>query len=114
MWLRSSPIPLQMEFAAMGSFLIDSYKTRIEVARTGNPVVTGRTRVIELTSTIQFHGIIERAALFFSTSWDNWSGTPAAGYYDLSSPFQPRLTGWLPSAEFSLWYDLLRPADFSP
>ena len=64
----------------MPSFLIDSYKVRLELNRSGNPVVTHRNRVIEVASVTQYHGIVERAMLNFSTYWDNWAGTPAVGY----------------------------------
>ena len=55
-----------------------------------------------------YHGIVERAMLNFSTYWDNWSGTPVVGYYSVANPYQPLLTAWLPSNEFSFWYDVLR------
>ena len=32
----------------MPSFLIDSYKVRLELERVGNPVVTHRNRIIEV------------------------------------------------------------------
>ena len=92
----------------MASFLIDSYKVRLEVQRAGNPVVTTRTRILEIASVLEYHGIVERAYLSFSTQWDSWSGTPAVGYYSLTNPWQPVLSGWLPSSEFSFWYDALR------
>jgi hypothetical protein len=92
----------------MGSFLIDSYKLRLELVRSGNPVVSTRNRIIELTASPVIIGIMERAVLAFSTGYDNWVGTPAAGFYDSSNPLQPRITGWLPSSEYSLWYDVLR------
>jgi len=92
----------------MGSFLVDSYKVRLELQRVGNPVVTQRSRILEIASVVEFHGIVERAMLNFSTYWDNWSGTPAVGFYSTANPLQPILTGWLPSSEFSFWYDVLR------
>jgi len=92
----------------MGSFLVDSYKVRLELQRVGNPVVTQRSRILEIASVVQFHGIVERAMLNFSTYWDNWSVTPAVGFYSTANPLQPMLTGWLPSSEFSFWYDVLR------
>jgi hypothetical protein len=92
----------------MASFLIDSYKVRLELERSGNPVVTHRNRAIELTSVPEFHGIVERAMLNFSTYWDNWAGTPVVGFYNTVNPYQPVLFGWLPSTEFSFWYDVLR------
>ena len=46
--------------------------------------------------------------LVFSTYFDSWSGTPAVGYYDTSNALQPRLTGWFPSADYALWYDIVR------
>jgi hypothetical protein len=93
----------------MQAFRIDSYKVRLELVRSGNPVVTHRNRIIEVTSVTEFHGIVERAMLFFSTDWDNWAGTPAVGYYNsVKNPYQPVLTCWLPSTEYSFWYDVLR------
>lgn len=92
----------------MPSFLIDSYKVRLEILRQGNPVVTHRSRILEIASVPLFHGIVELAMLNFSTMWDNWSGTPAAGFYNTSNPFQPVLYGWLPSSEYPFWYDVLR------
>lgn len=92
----------------MPSFLIQSYKVRLELLRVGNPVVTHRNRIIEVVSAPLYHGIVERAMLNFSTYWDNWSGTPAVGYYNTVNPYQPVLAGWLPSAEYSFWYDVLR------
>ena len=92
----------------MGSFLVDSYKVRLEIQRLGNPVVTQKSRIIEIASVVEFHGIVERAMLNFSTFWDNWSTTPVVGFYNTSSPLQPVLYGWLPSSEYSFWYDVLR------
>jgi hypothetical protein len=93
----------------MPSFVVDSYKVRLEISRIGNnPVVTTRTRVLELNSTIEAHGIVEQAVLVFSTSFETWSTTAVAGYLDSSNPLQPRLTGWFPTADFSLWYDVVR------
>jgi hypothetical protein len=92
----------------MSSFLIESYKLRLEILRQGNPVVTHRNRILEIASVLQFHGIVERAVLNFSTLWDNWSTTPVVGFYSTSNPFQPVLTGWLPSSEYPFWYDVLR------
>jgi hypothetical protein len=92
----------------MSSFLIDSYKLRLEILRLGNPVVTYRNRILEIVSVPQLHGTVERAVLNFSTAWDNWSGTPAVGYYQTLNPLQPLLFGWLPSAEYAFWYDVLR------
>src|SRR5262249_57557412 len=92
----------------MGSFLIDSYKVRLEIQRAGNPVVTTRNRVLEIVSVPQLNGIIELAVLNFSSLWDNWSGTPVVGFHNVANPLQPVLTGWLPSSEYSLWYDVLR------
>jgi len=92
----------------MASFLIDSYKVRVEIQRAGSPVVTTRNRILEIVSVPEFHGIVERAVLNFSTTWDSWSGTPVVGFYSVANPLQPVLTGWLPSSEYSLWYDVLR------
>jgi hypothetical protein len=92
----------------MSSFLVESYKLRLEIQRLGSPVVTHRNRILEVVSVPQFHGIVERAVLNFSTFWDNWSGTPAVGYYSTVNPFQPVLYGWLPSPEYPFWYDVLR------
>ncbi|MCA1603735.1 MAG: hypothetical protein LC776_19540 [Acidobacteria bacterium] len=92
----------------MPSFLIDSYKLRLEILRQGNPVVTHRNRIIEIASVRQFHGIVERAMLNFSTLWDNWSGTPAVGYYSTFNPLEPVLSAWLPTTEYAFWYDVLR------
>jgi hypothetical protein len=92
----------------MPSFLIDSYKVRLELERVGNPVVTHRNRIIEVVSGTLFHGIVERAILNFSTHWDSWSTTPAVGYYNTTNPYQPVLGCWLPSTEYSFWYDVLR------
>ena len=76
----------------MPSFLIESYKVRLELQRVGNPVVTHRNRIIEVVSVPLYHGIVERAMLNFSTYWDNWSGTPVVGYYSVANPYQPLLT----------------------
>lgn len=92
----------------MPSYLIDTYKLRLEIQRYGNPVTTHRHRIVEIASVPQFHGIVERAVLNFSTQWDSWSSTPAVGYLSTSNPLQPTLWGWLPSTEFAFWYDVLR------
>src|SRR5512138_2986663 len=92
----------------MGSFLVESYKVRLELQRSGNPVVTTRNRIIEITSVLESHGIIETAMLFFSTSWDNWQGTPAVGFLNSMNLLRPVVTCWLPSTEYSFWYDVLR------
>jgi hypothetical protein len=92
----------------MGSFLIDSYKLRLELIRTRNPVVTTRYRIIELTASPVIIGIMERAVLAFSTVMISGSGRPAIGFLRLVESLQPRITGWLPSSEYSLWYDVLR------
>jgi hypothetical protein len=92
----------------MPSFVVDTYKVRLMLQRSGNPPNTVRTRMIEIASTPQFHGIVEKANLAFSTTWDNWAGSPVVGYYSVSNPLQPILFGWLPSSEYSYWYDVLR------
>src|SRR5262249_51023298 len=92
----------------MGSFLIDSYKVRLEIQRAGNPVGTSDNRLLEIVSVPQLNGIRELAVLNFSSLWDNWSGTPVVGFHNVANPLQPVLTGWLPSSEYSLWYDVLR------
>jgi hypothetical protein len=92
----------------MASFVVDAYKVRLFLERSAPPVVTTRTRLIEIVGAPEFHGIVERANLYFSTSFDNWSQTPAVGFYSTANPLQPVLTGWLPSSEFSYWYDVLR------
>jgi|SRR5581483_3799225 len=92
----------------MGSFLVASYKVRLELQRSGNPVVTTRNRILEIASVPEAHGIVETALLIFSTTWDNWAGTPAVGFYSVFNPLQPVLSAWLPSSEFSFWYDVLR------
>ena len=92
----------------MPSFLIESYKLRLEILRQGNPVVTHRNRILEIASVPQFHGIVERAILNFSTFWDNWAVTPVVGFYSTFNPLQPILNGWLPSSEYPFWYDVLR------
>lgn len=92
----------------MPSFLINTYKLRLEISRQGSPVVTRRDRILEVVSVPQFHGIVERAVLTFSTFWDNWSGTPVVGYYNNSNPYQPVVVGWLPSSEYAFWYEVLR------
>jgi hypothetical protein len=92
----------------MGSFLVASYKIRLELLRAGTPVVTTRNRVIEITSVVETHGIVETALLNFSTTWDNWQNTPAVGFLNTMNPLQPVLGCWLPSTEFSFWYDVLR------
>lgn len=92
----------------MPSFLIDSYKLRLEILRQGSPVNTHRNRILEIASVPQFHGIVERAVLNFSTLWDSWSGAPIVGYYSTLNPFQPLLSGWLPSSEYVFWYEVLR------
>jgi hypothetical protein len=92
----------------MASFLVDTYKSRLEIERVGNPVTTVHSRILEIASVTLFHGIIERALLNFSTRWDSWSGTPAVGFYNTTNPLQPILAGWLPSSEYSYWYDALR------
>jgi hypothetical protein len=92
----------------MASYLVDTYKVRLFLERAGSPPTTTRTRLIEIASTPQYHGIVDRANLYFATTWDNWSGSPVVGYYSTGNPLQPLLTGWLPSSEFSYWYDVLR------
>lgn len=91
------------------SFVIESYKLRLEIERVGNPAVTHRSHIIEIVSPPQSHGIVERAVLNFSTYWDGWTGSTAAvGYYSTATPNQPVVHGWLPSIEYSFWYDVLR------
>lgn len=100
----------------MPSHLIETYKLRLEILRDGNPATTVRNRILELVSPPQFHGIIERAILNFSTRWDSWSSPEAVGYRSSGNPYQPVIWAWLPSSEFSLWYDALRsekPLTFS-
>jgi hypothetical protein len=92
----------------MADFTVQSYKSRVEVQRLGNPVVTYLNRLIELASVPQAQGIVLRANLSFSTRWDTWSGTPAVGFFNDSDPSAPVLSGWLPAAEYGLWYDLVR------
>ena len=92
----------------MASFLVNLYKLRLEILRQGSPVTTHRNRILEITSVPQFHGIVERAILNFSTLWDNWSGAAIVGHYSTFNPLQPVLSGWLPSSEYPLWYDVLR------
>jgi hypothetical protein len=90
------------------SFLIDSYKLRLEILRQGDPAVTHRNRVLEIASVPEYHGIVERAVLNFSSLWDNWAGVAAVGYYNTFNPYQPVLSGWLPTSEYAFWYDVLR------
>jgi hypothetical protein len=92
----------------MQSFLIASYKLRLEIERVGSPVATRRNRIIEIAGLPQYHGIVLRAVLSFSTSWDSWTGTPTVGYFNTSNPYQPVIHGWLPSSEYPLWYEVLR------
>ena len=92
----------------MYGWQIDSYKVRLELLRAGNPVMTHRNRILELSSVTLYHGLLARAVLNFSTYWDNWSGTPAIGFSNSSNPMLEMIFGWLPSNEFSFWYDLLR------
>jgi hypothetical protein len=92
----------------MGSFQVESYRVRLDIQRVGSPVVTQRNRILEIISVPAFHGIVERAVLDFSTSWDNWSGSPVVGFYSVANPLQPVLTGWMPTSEFPFWYDVLR------
>ena len=81
----------------MGSFVVAGYKVRLLIERSGNPVITTRTRQIEIIGAPEFHGIVEKALLVFSTAWDNWSGSTAVvGFYSTFNPLQPVLTGWLP------------------
>jgi len=91
----------------MGSFQVESYRVRLDVQRVGNPVVTIRSRILEILS-VSHNGIAERAILNFSTAWDNWQGAVAVGIYNVANPLQPLLTGWMPSSEFPFWYDVLR------
>jgi hypothetical protein len=90
------------------SFLIQAYKVRLELQRVGTPATTHRNRIIEIQSVPLYHGIVERAMLNFSTYWDNWSTPAVVGFYNISNPLQPVLSGWLPSNEYSYWYDVLR------
>jgi len=92
----------------MTSFRIASYKIRLELERPGGPVTTRRTRVLEIESVPEYHGIVDRALLSFSTGWDSWSGTARVGYYSTANPLRPLLTCWLPPSEFSFWYGVLR------
>jgi hypothetical protein len=93
----------------MPTFPVESYKVRVEIERAGTPPVkTLHNRVLEVVSPVQFHGIVERAVLYFSTRWDNWTSPAVAGYLDQTNPYQPRLTGWFPAADFSLFYEVLR------
>jgi hypothetical protein len=92
----------------MDGFQIDSYKVRLEIVRSGDPAVTHRNRAIEVASVTQYHGIVVRAMLNFSTYWDSWAGIPVVGYFNSVNPYQPVLSCWLPSVEYSFWYDVLR------
>ena len=93
----------------MNSFKIETYKVRLEIERVGNPPVeTVRSRIIEIVSPALIHGIFDRAVLNFSSHWDNWQQPNVVGYYETSNAFRPVANCWLPSAEYSLWYDVLR------
>ena len=92
----------------MPSFLVESYKLRLAILRQGSPVVTQRNRVLEILSVPTYHGLVYRAILNFSTGYDSWSGTPVVACYDTTNPLDPRVLGWLPSTEYSFWYDVLR------
>ncbi len=92
----------------MDSYEIETYKVRTEIARSGNPVRTLRNRILELDGAGMAHGIVLKGLITFSSSFNSWSGTPASGFYADSNPLNPRIFGWLPSNEFSYWYDLVR------
>jgi len=92
----------------MGSFLIDSYKLRLELVRTRNPVVTTRNRIIELTASPVIIGIYGARRVGFFDGYDKWVGNAGHRILRLVESLQPRITGWLPSSEYSLWYDVLR------
>ena len=98
----------------MPSFLVESYKVRLGILRKGSPpAVTQRDRVLEILSVPTGLGVVYRAILVFSTAYDNWSvntfsGAPIVAYYDTTNPLDPRVSGWLPSTEYSFWYDVLR------
>src|SRR3954453_17790686 len=92
----------------MGSFVVDTYKVRVELSRRGQPATTVHTRVLEPQGGKEYHGITPRANLFFATDWDAWAGAPVAGFLSLINPYQPLLACWLPSGEYVLFYDLIR------
>lgn len=93
----------------MDSFDVETYRARVQIRRSGNPVRTIKDRVIELESPALAHGIVMRALFSFSTSFNTWSGaTAAAGFFNDSDPLRPMLVGWFPEDEFPLWYDILR------
>ena len=92
----------------MESFVVDTYKVRLVLELAGNPGTVSRTRLIEIIGAPEHHGIVRRASLVFSTSYDSASPRSTIGYYATHNPSQPYLYGWLPSSEYSYWYDVIR------
>jgi hypothetical protein len=99
----------------MESFEVESYKVRLMISRYGLPQSGIPTRfwldrIIELTSQPQYHGIVERAFLSFFTGFDLQHGDEnVVGRIDVTTdPYKPVIYGWLPSNEYSFWYELLR------
>jgi hypothetical protein len=93
----------------MASFQVEAYRVRLDIQRVGNPVVTQRNRILEIIGIpAAGSGIVERAVLNFSTSWDDWTQGSVVGIHNVANPAQPVLTGWMPSSEFPFWYDVLR------
>lgn len=93
----------------MASFVIDSYKATTDLERFGTgPTETRRTRTLQFASAPMYHGLVLRALIAFSTSFDGWTGSQVVGYYSDGNPWAPFISGWFPVAEFPIWYDIVR------
>ncbi|HEX6119017.1 MAG TPA: hypothetical protein VFZ03_06150 [Dongiaceae bacterium] len=93
----------------MANFEIETYKATTDLQRSGaGPTETRRTRTLELVSKPMYHGIVVKALIAFSSSFDAWNGSPVVGYYGDANPLAPTIAGWFPAAEFSAWLDLVR------
>jgi hypothetical protein len=97
------------------TFEVESYKVRLTIMRYGVPQSGVPTRfwyqrIIEVTSQPQYHGIVARAFLNFFNGFDLYGGDEqVVGRMDVTTdPYKPAIYGWLPSNEYSFWYELLR------
>jgi len=65
----------------MASFVIDTYKATTDLERFGtDPSETRRTRTLQFTRATMYHGLVLRALIAFSTSFDGWPGSQVVGY----------------------------------
>ncbi|MEM6966828.1 MAG: hypothetical protein AAF573_18835 [Bacteroidota bacterium] len=64
--------------------------------------------MIEIRGRVKHHGIVPRAEITFSDSFDTWTGTDAVGYSVASNNQSITILGWFPLSEYEYWKDILR------